>query len=591
MDPEGNNVDHHVVVRRTVDQIRREADSGLLNPLVEDRSRQNLLHVAVAKNNFGIIQYLGEEWDGDRTELVSAVDLYRKTPLHTACYAAAPNLDVVECLLDVFRAHEVVRLWSADSTNSPLHIAIRRENVELVNLLVSRAVLGFTHPSSFLESRDCNGRTPLLFACTCAYHNPSIVRCLVQWERPRGLNSRMWQPRDKDGRIALHLACESYACLEQVTELVNNYNDDVEAQDSTNMRPLHVAVAFVASQIGNAANLRIVQFLVTEARADVNAKDGKGWTPLHYACQRNSSRNTDLIRLLVENGAETGSGDTIGRTPLHVASQSIISWLVEHLVEKEGAAVDLRDSEGNTSLHVACSSGNFAVASYLLLQRADADAENVHKQRPIHLACTNVRYDILRLLVESFGADVNAADRYWQTPLHKACMSNVAHANNPAGSPVVQCLLDNGANVNARDEDGKTPLLYAVSKCNIERARLLLSFGANSLCTDRHQNHVLHVARTADMARLLIEDMTPSAIARGVAHTLLTSTNFRGQTPIKIVNRRLWHGRCSEGMKLRAYILSLRSFRWLLFLLKTSKTTRNEKYLTWNAQDLKHVPN
>lgn len=110
----------------------------------------------------------------------------------------------------------------------------------------------------------------------------------------------------------------------------------------------------------------------------VNAKDGKGWTPLHYACQAIRSFGKELIRLLVENGAETESGDKVERTPFHVATLSGYHNLIAHLVEKEFTSADLRDNEGNTSLHVACTSGNFVVARYLLNQRADAPTYNTN---------------------------------------------------------------------------------------------------------------------------------------------------------------------------------------------------------------------
>ncbi len=99
MDHECNDEDYHVVVRRPVDSIRRDMESGSLNPLVMDPDHQNLLRVAVSVNNFKIIQYLGEEWDGDRMELLNAVDRFGRTPIHIVCSAATRNREVVEYLL------------------------------------------------------------------------------------------------------------------------------------------------------------------------------------------------------------------------------------------------------------------------------------------------------------------------------------------------------------------------------------------------------------------------------------------------------------------------------------------------------------
>ncbi|ORX62071.1 ankyrin [Hesseltinella vesiculosa] len=44
---------------------------------------------------------------------------------------------------------------------------------------------------------------------------------------------------------------------------------------------------------------------------------------------------------------------------------------------------------------------------------------------------------------------------------------------------VVQILLENGANVNAQNESGQTPLLYAASKNRLDIAKVLLNHGAD----------------------------------------------------------------------------------------------------------------
>ena len=70
------------------------------------------------------------------------------------------------------------------------------------------------------------------------------------------------------------------------------------------------------------------------------------------------------------------------------------------------------------------------------------------------------------------GADANARDRYGDTPLHRAL--GKGHVE------VVRALLDAGADVNARDDFGDTPLRLAAGKGHVEVARALQDAGARN---------------------------------------------------------------------------------------------------------------
>jgi ankyrin repeat protein len=94
--------------------------------------------------------------------------------------------------------------------------------------------------------------------------------------------------------------------------------------------------------------------------------------------------------------------------------------------------------------------------------------EKMAGSTPVHIAAI-CGYREITLLLISRGADINIRDASWGvTPLH--------WAKNPE---VATVLLSAGANIEAKDKFGGTPLFAAVSNGNIEMVRFLLSKGSN----------------------------------------------------------------------------------------------------------------
>jgi len=74
---------------------------------------------------------------------------------------------------------------------------------------------------------------------------------------------------------------------------------------------------------------------------------------------------------------------------------------------------------------------------------------------PLHIAASRGYKSVVNLLIEQ-GADVNAKDKYGQMPLHFAA--------NRASMDLAQLLIDNGADVNAKNMQGHTPLYSAATQ-------------------------------------------------------------------------------------------------------------------------------
>mmetsp|Transcript_10835 Transcript_10835/g.16142 ORF Transcript_10835/g.16142 Transcript_10835/m.16142 type:complete len:325 (-) Transcript_10835:105-1079(-) len=136
-----------------------------------------------------------------------------------------------------------------------------------------------------------------------------------------------------------------------------------------------------AARIGN---VDMVTDLV-ENGADVDAKDEKDRTPLHFA-----SRNGHLAVVkffVIEAKANAEAKDKWDRTPLHLASRNDHLAVVKFLVMEAKANVEARNNYGETPLHWASESGQLAVVKYLMLEaKANVDAKNTWDKTAMDLA-------------------------------------------------------------------------------------------------------------------------------------------------------------------------------------------------------------
>ena len=149
----------------------------------------------------------------------------------------------------------------------------------------------------------------------------------------------------------------------------------------------------------------------------------------------------------------------------------------------------------------------------LLLEKDGANNINdqdEHGQTALHHACANHFVEIARLLVDH-GANVNAKDEDGTVPL---LMCNPRH---PRVLCQLRMLLERGADVNARDPNGYTLLILASMINLLEMATLVIEFGADVNAVANNGRTPLSVACRSgylEFARLLLDNGANAKVVR-----------------------------------------------------------------------------
>ena len=137
---------------------------------------------------------------------------------------------------------------------------------------------------------------------------------------------------------------------------------------------------------------------------------------IHEAIEENDiTKLKDIFKKLV-NGK-----DAEGKTPLQKTRNEEI---MIHLV-KNGADVNVQDTDGLTPLHFAAENGQLQVAKLLIESGALVDAKYINGLTPLHRAALHGHTEILKLLIEN-GATIDAKGGVEKTPLHYKYIAGVA---------------------------------------------------------------------------------------------------------------------------------------------------------------------
>ncbi|KAF3098669.1 hypothetical protein TWF569_009814 [Orbilia oligospora] len=239
-----------------------------------------------------------------------------------------------------------------------------------------------------------------------------------------------------------------------------------------------------------------------EAGARVDLGDDIGGTPISYAI---CSGSDDVIKQLLKRADEIDSRDLIVTELFLSASQKGRDDVVRLLLGTGNIDIESRDRSGRTALMKSVLRGRYHVALLLINNGAKIEAADEDGWTPLILAVRKRHEKIVQLLLER-NANIEVKDNAGQTPLMHAAINtqptpieqvfggrdteamdstvstSLMFTINWEHRGVVGLLLERGADVNAADERGWTPVLHAADSGYDESARVLLGRMDHARC-------------------------------------------------------------------------------------------------------------
>ena len=397
-----------------------------------------------------------------------------------------------------------------------------------------------------INSQNEDGQTPLFLACQIG--EVPLVRHILDAGGQLGITTNM-------GFAPLHAAASKGHV--EVASILLKHGVSADVQNPLNgFTPLYVAAS--------AGQLQFCELLIAYG-ADVNLLSYYHRSPLMYAI---TNGYIQVAELLLEKGAAIEDYNNSGQTPLLLAAQKMRPKIVKLLLEK-GANASAISANGYTVFVYA--SSNSDIEMLKLLVELDVDINMVDGDgytcfyRNIIVSYPG-DWDLLEVLIK-LGANPNipaivnmdsplwlvkrtkdkhgqkilenlgVVDDPWKPALHRA-------AKRSSGEASLQALIDNGADVNAVDFLGNTPLHYAFFGNCSEAMDILIANKASINAVNKYGMTPLHYLFHARVRGSQIPQRIQSMLAIGADPTI---QNFNGETVLHFACKEL--GRSPEVLQ------------------------------------------
>ena len=221
--------------------------------------------------------------------------------------------------------------------------------------------------------------------------------------------------------------------------------------------------------------------------ADTEIANKEGWTPLFIAARRG---HINVCEVLLKAGASVNHVDNYGNTPLHRAAIGGHDKVCEMLLQA-GGEVDHVDKNGYTPLYWAAKRGHDKVCEMLLKAGATADHSGNDGYTPLYWAARVEKYQVCQLLITKYRADCK------HSSVREYLDEMLDWAAEQEDVKMISTLIDAGArNINLKNSSGKTPvqLIIGSNKRDNPVYKMVALYNAaregnHQLCEEFLENH------------------------------------------------------------------------------------------------------
>ena len=294
-------------------------------------------------------------------------------------------------------------------------------------------------------------------------------------------------------------------------------------------------------------NIQTVQAIIKHG-ANVNAVNNRNQTALWLAC---SDGREDVVKLLLDTGADPTITDTNGDSSLHAAIDGRCTTVILQQIIVHGVHVNNANNDSATPLLLACGAAQTESVKLLLKAKADPNIADADGDTSLHEAvAANCSKGLLQEII-SCGAEMNAVNKKGVSALLLGCClghtDSVEVLLNAGADPtildevgysclfaavdgrcstnILQALIDRGAHIGVKRKDGTNALLCACRTKQSESVRFLLEAGADVNISTPDGNTCLHVAVCGNCSK----DTLRQIIQHGVC---VNAVNKRRETAL-----------------------------------------------------------